>query len=297
MGYSSHITSRPETKPIRQFINGFIAEDVRLEAAIKPGHLRKLGQELGVKNILTRPMPDRKDSHPGIDAMLIPLPTGYSVVIDEKAPESRQRYSLAHELAHVMLLESDPSADLPPKEPRYRSSAAQEKQWKAEERLCDEIAAELIMPEKTFAREVATLGYSLGHLPQLANLFKTSLTATAIRYWELLTEPCHLLKWRPTPHDPNRIVPAWQMRNKVSGISICPITGSSIAKRGEFSAIRDNWREVRTLFSYECLLAKYKTAGAPHVRPLLFESEHVGFGGPANRSIISVVYLNPDLYN
>ncbi len=82
--------------------------------------------------------------------MLVPLSGVYSVVIDEKASESRQRYSLAHELAHIMLLESDPASDDLLKAPRFRSAAAEDRAWKAEERLCDEIAAELLMPEMLF---------------------------------------------------------------------------------------------------------------------------------------------------
>ncbi len=87
------------------------------------------------------------------------------------------------------------------------------------------------------------------------------------------------------------------MRNKAHGLSICPITASSIAKRNEFSAVRDNWQTLRTLFSYECLLAKHRDAGKPYIRPLAFETEHIGFGRPANRTIISAVYLDPELCN
>ena len=85
-------------------------------------------------------MTGAQEQHPGIDAMFVPLSEGYSVVINEQAPETRQNYSLAHELAHIMLLEAEPSRGSLPKSKRYRS--ANEK-WKDEERLCDPIAAEL----------------------------------------------------------------------------------------------------------------------------------------------------------
>ena len=87
------------------------------------------------------------------------------------------------------------------------------------------------------------------------------------------------------------------MRNKAPGLYICPITASSVVKRNEFSSIRDDWQNLDTLFSYECLLARNLQAGGRRIHPLVFEAEHVGFGGPTNRTIISAVYLDPELCN
>ena len=291
MDSSSPAVRKRESSSVRRIINRFVPEGARLGRTCDPGHLQLLGQDLGVKNILTRIMPNRADNHPGIDAMLVPFPGGYSVVIDERASESRKRYSLAHELAHIMLLESDPASEDLPKAPRFRSAAAEDREWKAEERLCDEIAAELLMPEKMFSAEVREMGRSLEHMPQLAKLFRTSLAATAIRYWELLPEPCQLIRWRPTEHKRGFTRPTWQMRNKPPGFNICPITASSIVKRNEFLGVRETWKTMRSLVSRECLLAKYKSMGQRYVRPATFLADHIGFGNPANRTVISAVYL------
>ena len=291
MDSSSHVIGKHRLSRVRKIISGFVAEDARVTRTNSPVHLQLLGEDLGVKNILTRSMPTRQDKHPGIDAMLVPLHDGYSVVIEERAPETRQLYSLAHELAHIMLLESDQDTELVPRGPRYRSGAAEDKEWKAEERFCDEIAAELLMPERVFVAEVEKVGSSLENLPRLANLFRTSLTATAIRYWELLTEPCQLIRWRPTEGRSQHFKPTWQMRNKSRGLSVCPITASSIVKRNEFATVRETWKTLRTSVSRECLLAKYMTDGKRYIRPVSFESEHLGFGGPGNRTILSAVYL------
>ncbi len=297
MDYSPRSARKCEPNRVRRIINAFVPEEARLAATADPGHLRLLGEDLGVKNILTRSMPNGADNHPGIDAMLVPLAGGYSVVIDDRASESRQRYSLAHELAHIMLLESDsPGEDLP-RVPRFRSAAAEDERWKAEERLCDEIAAELLMPEKLFVEEVTNLGHSFRHLPRLASQFRTSLTSTAIRYWELLPEPCQLFRWRMIESNVQQLKPEWQMRNKVPGISISPVTVWSIAKRNEFGVVKENWQTLRFLFSYECLLAKYKANKDRKIRPQIFETEHIGFGGPSNRTVISAVYLDPDMCN
>ena len=194
-----------QSKSVKQIISRFVAEDARLARTAKPGHLQLLGEDLGVRHIMTRPMTGAQEHHPGIDAMLVPLPEGYSVVINEKAIDARRDYSLAHELAHIMLLEVESSTEGLPKATRYRSAASSNDKWKAEERLCDEIAAELIMPEEMFTAEVRRFGQSLEHLPRFAKSFGTSLTATAIRYWELLPEPCQLIRWGHTSSQKNQL--------------------------------------------------------------------------------------------
>ncbi len=281
----------PADKLVKQIIGRFVPEGARLARTSKPGHLQLLGEELGVRDILTRPMSGAQDHHPGIDAMLVPLPEGHSIVINERAPETRRDYSLAHELAHIMLLEVDPSTEGLEKVTRYRSSISANAKWKAEERLCDAIAAELLMPEQVFTAEVNKCGRSLAHLRRLAKLFGTSLTATAIRYWELLPEPCQLIRWRPPENRKDAIMPTWQMRNDSPGPYICPLTASSIARRNEFRTIRETWRTVRTLVSFESLLVKNGNAGRRYIRPMTFETESIGFGGPENRAILSAVYL------
>ena len=278
--------------PVKHIISRFVPEDARLARSTEPGHLELLGKELGVRNILTRPMSSIQERHPGIDAMLVPLPEGYSVVIDEQASSSRRNFSLAHELAHIMVLKTQSFAEDLPKAPRFRSSGSATDKWKAEERLCDAIAAELLMPERIFTAEVVKFGRSLVQLPQLANSFGTSLTATAIRYWELLPEPCQLIRWQPSGEKREVIRPTWQMRNKSTGLCVCPITASSISRRNEFRTLRETWTTLKTLLSHECLLAKHKTAGRHYIRSVTFEAEHIGFGSLNNRTILSAVYLD-----
>ena len=278
-------------KPVKQIISRFVREDARLARATKPGHLELLGEELGVRHILTRPTTGVQDQHPGIDAMLVPLPEGYTVVINEQAPNTRRDYSLAHELAHIMLLKAESSIEGLPNTTRYRSSVSANDKWKAEERLCDAIAAELLMPDEMFTAELEKFGRSLKHLHRLAQLFGTSLTATAIRYWELLPEPCQLIRWRPPAQKKEVIMPTWQMRNKSPGPYICPVTTSSIARRNEFSTLRATWRTMRTSVSHESLLEKYVNFGRRYIRAATFETESIGFGSPANRAVVSAVYL------
>lgn len=269
----------------QRIIGRFIPECSRLARTTNPGHLTLLADELGVKSVATRPLTGGQDLHSGVDAMLVPVREGYSVVINEKAPHTRQRYSLAHELGHIMLLVAQPPTPTPPSPTRFRSSGSAMENTKAEERLCDAIAAELLMPEKMFTAAVAESGRSLAQLPRLASRFGTSLTATAIRYWELLPEPCHLIKWRSPSDGKGDILPAWQMRNEVPGLSLKPI------KREEFRTVRQTWSTLTKSRSHESLLVEYRTRGRTYVRTMTLETESIGFGSRHNRSALSAVYL------
>ena len=290
MGTSSRDSGTRDRKAAQRIISSLIPDDSRLPRTARPLHLKPLADELGVKRLLTRPLTGVQDQHPGVDAMLVPLPQGYSVVINENAPHPRQRYSLAHELGHIMLLETDSSALRPTRATRYRSSNSATQAKKTEERLCDAIAAELLMPEEIFTREVEKSGRSLEHLPRLANAFDTSLTATAIRYWELLPEPCHLIRWRSQAQ--GVIAPAWQMRNGVPGPYLHSILPSSRTRRNEFRAVRESWRTLRRSMSRESLLVDYIVAGRHYARATTFEAESIGFGSRANRVALSAVYLS-----
>ena len=292
MGINPKDIDKHESTLVRRIISRFVPEHVRLSRTAKPGHLQLLGEELKVKQLLTRPLASVQDQHPGVDAMLIPLPKGYSVVINETARDTRQLYSLAHELGHIMLLEADPSTLGVPRPTRYRSSNSPTDDRKAEERLCDAIAAELLMPKKMFTAEVRESGRSLEHLRRLASLFGTSLTATAIRYWELLPEPCHLIRWRSPAHSEGIIGPTWQMRNRIPGPYLHPVTMSSAARLNQFRAIRETWKTLGRSVSYESLLVKYVTAGRRYVQTMTFETESIVFGSLDNRAALSAVYLS-----
>ena len=53
------------------------------------------------------------------------------------------------------------------------------------ERLCNRIAAELLMPESLFLNFLARLGVSVNSIQAVAHIFHTSIPATARRIAEL----------------------------------------------------------------------------------------------------------------
>ena len=94
---------------------------------------------------------------------------GYRIVCSTAQPRSRQRFTIAHELAHVILERTGRNA------PRVGDSV---------ERVCDMLAAECLMPTSVFEARLA-LAPRLRDVAELARIFETSITATAIRCAQL----------------------------------------------------------------------------------------------------------------
>lgn len=122
-----------------------------------PTDLVRLGLKIGVYEI-------SYESFPG-SGELYRDKTGYRIVCSSDQPLSRQRFTVAHELGHVVLERTGRNA------PRSGKSV---------ERVCDLLAAEFLMPRVEFEARLP-LSVMLSDIKELARIFETSLTATAIR--------------------------------------------------------------------------------------------------------------------
>ena len=121
---------------------------------------------------------------PGCDAMLLPLRgRGFQIVCSPRVrSEGRIRFSLAHELAHTLF---DDCGSVLKMRTRHREASLQDEEL---ERLCDQGAAELVMPRRWFSGEMATMGERAGSVPELARRFGVSLEAAAVRMVECGSE-------------------------------------------------------------------------------------------------------------
>lgn len=86
-----------------------------------------------------------------------------------QSPE-RRRFTIAHELAHVLFEKTGPRA------PRVGADL---------ERLCDMLAAEILMPKAVFQAALRQSTVDTSVVRRLATQFQTSLTATALRCADL----------------------------------------------------------------------------------------------------------------
>lgn len=126
-----------------------------------PTNLADVASKVGVQEISYERFPGSGELHKERD--------GYRIVCSADQPRSRQRFTIAHELAHVILERTGRNA------PRSGDSV---------ERVCDMLAAECLMPTSVFETRLSPVP-RLSNVVELARVFETSITATAIRCAQL----------------------------------------------------------------------------------------------------------------
>lgn len=143
-----------------------------------PIDLQAIARELGVETISERPMVE--------DGRLEQRANGTVIYLRHGSRETRQRFTLAHEIGHLIL--ADPNQELVAR--RMWSGAGRE------ERFCDEFAAALLFPRswvmRTFGDQPATLATARA----VADICNASLSAAVVRLRAVLGWRSSLLQWR-----------------------------------------------------------------------------------------------------
>lgn len=115
-----------------------------------------------------------------------PLKGKHLIIVNGNHREERQRFTVLHEIAHIVL-------GLPSRhhgETLKTDILLRYRQRPEEEILCDVFAAECLLPYSSFAKDVADTDISLDAVKSLAAAYKASLTATGSRFAVNATEPC-----------------------------------------------------------------------------------------------------------
>ena len=164
-----------------------VLESFSLETLSPPVDLASLAADWGVVSVEIKEISS--------DAMLLPGAAGYKIALKKATSDgekARQRFSFAHELGHLLLKQSgfDNGSNSKPMH-RARNNRNDE------ERLCDQIAAEILMPRMAFVADASKAGWSLGSLSSLGRLYGTSIPATASRMINLMPEPSAMGIWKP----------------------------------------------------------------------------------------------------
>ena len=108
------------------------------------------------------------------------------IIVNGNHREERQRFTVLHEIAHIVLgLPSQHHGTTLKTDVLLRYGRRPE-----EEMLCDVFAAECLLPYDSFAKEVADTDISLDAVKSLAAEYKASLTTTASRFAVNANEPC-----------------------------------------------------------------------------------------------------------
>ena len=221
-----------------------------------------------------------------VSAILLKLPEGNVIRVNQNHNPARQNFSCAHEIGHVLLseLKLEPCID----EVEFRTFDSQAHaiaRAKAKERLCDAAATALLMPEAVFKKYLSGFGVSIKSLEWLANIFKVSISSTAIRIAEVSTEPCIALLWRPQP------------RTKSKALRLAWHIGSGNRSQGKGNYVPKDTlaRHTSTLYKayqydspVKCRKLFRLDAGIEQFIPI----ESKGFGHGEARYVISLAFPN-----
>ena len=109
------------------------------------------------------------------------------------ADAPRARFTLAHELGHYYIDEHRSALEAG-RAVAHRSQCEYESPNLAEQEA-DLFAANLLIPRERFDAKAKAAAPGLGGITALAERFRTSITATAIRYAACDAGPCAVVKW------------------------------------------------------------------------------------------------------
>lgn len=138
-----------------------------------PVRVGELASELGLK-VTRAPLP------PKISGLIQPCDdarAGFEIRVNKYEMPERQRFTVAHELAHYLLHRDDIGSGVVDSI-MYRSNLTSRKETEA-----NRLAADIVMPAKIVARELERLGgrRSDDTIEKLASMFRVSVPAMKVR--------------------------------------------------------------------------------------------------------------------
>lgn len=116
-----------------------------------------------------------------------------AILLSRNSPSNRKRYSIAHEIIHLLVPDSDGSDHIGSLAADVRDAANGEL-----ELLCQIGAAELLMPAAAFETAMGTDPPGLVKVGSLSKVFDVSIEAAARRAVDLSTQPMALVMARPS---------------------------------------------------------------------------------------------------
>ena len=213
-----------------------------------------------------------------VDALLLPTGGGYIALVNERHHSARKRFSLAHEIGHLLLAERADGV-------KFRRPSCSGRAVDPTERACNRLAAEMLMPKEAFLGQASALGWGLSSVLTLGTVFETSLESTARRMVELSPIPLGFVKWtadkskRPIHSYPPVVSPEGERIvgfDRRCGLIDIPTLCQAYTQDGTFCGP----------VPFEVLPARNRP---PVVRP--FQTESRGFGKGGRRTVYSLVSL------
>ncbi len=146
--------------------------------AVPPVDVENLARAMGIDSITNATMiEDGRLEQDGRSAV---------IYLRDGLPESRRRFTIAHELGHRLLLHPRAPAE------RYRRRPIGD----SEERLCDDIAAAILLPRRWVAVHFRQFPHTLNTIRRLSGSTNTSMSASLVRLCEVTGWQESLLRFR-----------------------------------------------------------------------------------------------------
>lgn len=117
----------------------------------------------------------------GESGFTVPKGSNFVITVNSSESEERKRFTICHEIAHIVLKLSTKHSELP--------SWAYVKR-DLNELWCDIFASELLMPHESFLKKIPGDDPAVEVIETLAEEFGASFPATASRYANLVSFPC-----------------------------------------------------------------------------------------------------------
>lgn len=242
--------SRVTPQDVREF-----AQQV---AGRPPIDIEGIARMVGVRRI------DRVNLH-AADACLLPNPNGHVILLNNNTSPGRQRFSIAHEIGHVLL-----RAKCAKFRARRRAGP-----WSPEEELCNSLAAELLMPMQVFQREADEFPPSLSWIVELSKRYEVAIEGAAWRFSETTSAGVEVFCWEMHA---NALIPRW-----ISGTEIARswwATESLIRPLNDLA-----FGPVRAFNSKRLIVSREQVLDG--ISPLYFESKR--FGRDSRPYVLSIV--------
>lgn len=147
-------------------------------SACPPIDVRALARQMGVDEVDSAVMVE--------DGRLEYRPHFVRIFLKSGIPETRHRFTLAHELGHLLL--ADPESPLIAR--RFRPDETRE------ERFCDAFAAAVLLPAYWVEESASGCRENLATVRAVARQSMTSLAATTVRLRDLVGWTTSLLRWQ-----------------------------------------------------------------------------------------------------
>jgi Zn-dependent peptidase ImmA (M78 family) len=155
-----------------------------LQELVPPIRLGRLASLRGVTDVLKKNMT--------CDGVISATSKGsYIIHVNRDQPESRRRFTVAHELGHTFFFDVDPSI----RERVRDSNLDTVSRSDPEELLCNYAAAEILMPRKQFASTIQETGPSAEAFVRLSKRFNVSIQASTRRALQLIPLKLVVAQW------------------------------------------------------------------------------------------------------